>query len=116
MEGAVEVFLSYEVRNPSEVVHDKSFKATSADGPCGVYLPFPEEEAFGRKKRSQAPTNGSDEVEIYGTVAGLNPGMKNWYKLKVVEGWGLNSASFFIADKIVALLLTTAITWVVYAG
>lgn len=97
----MEVFLSYDVRSPSDVVHDQSFVATSSEGVCGLYIPHPSESACTgtigggeceRRKRRKRET-GDDSAGLYGTVTGLNPGMKNWYKLKVVDGWqALSSA------------------------
>jgi hypothetical protein len=103
LEGAVEVFLSYEVRNPCEMVYEESFIATSGQGLCGIYVPGPSEDV----KRRKRDTDGGDEVELYGTVTGLNPGMKNWYKLKVLEGWNtLNAAPGTNVNSITVALMT----------
>ena len=112
MEGSVEVFLSWDVRNPSEVIHDESFIATSAEGVCGLYLPHPSEatcsgiigqEDCERRKKRDADDD-EDEAELYGTVTGLNPGMKNWYKLKVVEGWEDTGAASAVVVNVVGLV------------
>lgn len=86
-EGGVEVFLSYEVRSPSEALHSHSFTATSSDGLTGVYVPYPNPEANAFITSLKRKMTGDDSVELFGTLIGTSVGMKNSYKLNVAEGY-----------------------------
>ena len=111
------MYLSYDIRNPNEVVHDYMFTATSAFSPNGIYVPYPDlkcsnsTEGCRMRRSAEDEQGGDDEVELYGTLVGLNPGMKNWYKLKIVEGFEtVGDGAAHVCVSLVAMVMSFLIS------